>query len=196
VLGLGVFILGISLLGFIAYLVIFSEEKNKLSDILMALIPFLFLFVGWDWMKYKGKGIEEVTAPNFECPELDESAEIAQNNIQEFITILSEGSHDTYIKFPFKTPNELTEHIWAYAHFYKDGKFNVSIVNDPYDQDADAEGRRNIDEKDMEDWQYIDKEGIIYGAYSLIALFTHRERTGQFISPLMKEQKAELAYAK
>tara|TARA_B100000614_G_C14522179_1_gene483037 strand:+ start:567 stop:1184 length:618 start_codon:yes stop_codon:yes gene_type:complete len=194
-LGLFTFILGVGLLGIIIYFSFAPKDDVDGPNIFMAIVPLLFVFTGWSWMKYKGRGIDEVTPPNFECPELDESVELAQSNLEEFKRILSDGRHDTYVKFPFKTPNELTEHIWAYAHFHTDGEFNVSIVNDPYDQEADAEGRRNIKERELEDWQYIDKDGTIYGAYSLIALFKNRERNGEYLSPLMKEQKAQLAYS-
>jgi uncharacterized protein YegJ (DUF2314 family) len=91
-----------------------------------------------------------------------------------------------------KTPQGLTEHIWGYVHFFKEGHLNVSLANEPIDEKAEKEGRRNVSIEDVEDWQLMQPDGKIQGAYSLIALFQFCERQGKALSPRMKKQKAQL----
>ena len=105
---------------------------------------------------------------------------------------MDKGIDGAYIKFPLKTPQGLIEHIWGYVHFYRDGQFNVTIANDPFDEKQEADGRINIPIDDVEDWQIMQPDGMIKGAYSLIALFKYHEGKGMKLSPLMKKQKAQL----
>ena len=91
-----------------------------------------------------------------------------------------------------QTPQGLTEHIWGYVHFYRDRQFNVSLANDPIDEKAEKDGRRNIPMDQVEDWQIMKSDGKIRGAYILIALFEYRQREGEPLSPRMKKQKAQL----
>jgi len=44
----------------------------------------------------------------------------------------------------------------------------------------------------VEDWQIMQRDGKIKGAYSLIALFRHRENLGGKLTPRMRKQKSQL----
>lgn len=146
-------------------------------------------------MHYKGKGIEEVIPPDLKCPELDASIIKAKDTISDFILEVEKGIDGAYVKFPMKTPQGLTEHIWAYVHFHKEGNFNVSLANEPFDDQEQSEGRRDIPLDDIEDWQIMSQDGSIRGAYSLAALFEYWLSQGNKLTPLMKEQKAQLQSA-
>ena len=86
----------------------------------------------------------------------------------------------------------MTEHIWAYVHFYKDDRFNVSLANDPVDAEAESDGRRDVPLDEVEDWQIMQPDGKIRGAFSLIAILEYHENQRHTLSPRMKKQKAQL----
>ncbi|MDA7916501.1 hypothetical protein N9B94_04630 [Verrucomicrobia bacterium] len=91
-----------------------------------------------------------------------------------------------------ETQQGLREHRWGYVHFFKDGEFNVSLVDDPTDDPVEIEGRQKVAIGGVEDWQIRQTDGNIRGAYRMMTLFEHREREGRQLSPLMKLEKAEL----
>lgn len=166
--------------------------KSNFHSGFQLIFPIICLVLGWRWVRYQGKGIEEITPSDLDCPELTASVEAAKESMPTFLAEVDKGIDGAYVKFPITTPQELTEHIWGYVHFYRDGQFNVSIANEPYDEEQDAEGRRNIPKEEIEDWQIMQPDGQIKGAHSLIALFRYHESRGVKLSPLMKKQKAQL----
>jgi len=169
-----------------------DEFKQNFRSIFQLILPVACLIVGWKWVHYEGKGIEEVTPPDLKCPELERSIEKAKESVPTFLTEVEKGIDGAFIKYPLNTPQGLIEHIWAYVHFYKDGFFNVSLANTPEDEEADTEGRRNVPLDEIEDWQIMQQDGRIRGAYSLIALFEYRQRMGKPLSPKMRTQKEQL----
>jgi uncharacterized protein YegJ (DUF2314 family) len=172
-----------------------EEFKSGFRSVFQLAVPIACLVVGWNWMRYKGKGIEEVIPPDLKCPELEAATAKAKATLSEFIVEVEKGIDGAYVKFPLKTLQGLTEHIWAYVHFYKDGRFNVSLANAPVDEQESSEGRRDVRAVDVEDWQIMSPDGSIRGAFSLVALFDYWTGQGKRLSPLMKEQKAQLRSA-
>lgn len=172
-----------------------EEFKSGFRSVFQLVVPIACLVVGWNWMRYKGKGIEEVIPPDLKCPELETATAKAKATLPEFIVEVEKGIDGAYVKFPLKTSQELTEHIWAYVHFYKDGRFNVSLANISIDEQESGKGRRDVPAVDVEDWQIMFPDGSIRGAFSLVALFEYWTRQGNKLSPLMKEQKAQLQSA-
>lgn len=154
-------------------------------------LPTAFLIFGWRWIRYQGPGIED-TKPDYSCPELTESVSRARQMLPYFVERVNDNVDGAFIKFPLKAPSGMTEHIWAYVHSYRDGKFNVTLVNTPVSAGIEARGRRDVCADDVEDWQILQRDGKIKGAYSLIALFRNRENQGLKLSPKMQKQKAQL----
>jgi uncharacterized protein YegJ (DUF2314 family) len=191
VLAFGIGIIGI---GWFIYNQIWpTEEFNKsFRSILQLAAPLACLVMGWNWMRYEGKGIEEVIPPDLTCLGLGKATEKARSTLPGFIKEVEKGIDGAYIKFPLLTLGGITEHIWAYVHFYKENRFNVSLANIPIDEEQSSEGRRNVSVQDVEDWQIMSPDGSIRGAYTLIALFEYWEGQGNRLSPLMKRQKALL----
>lgn len=195
--GLLVFFGGLVQIGWFIYNQIWPTEEFGLTfrSLVKLGLPIFCLFVGWRAMHYKGRGIENVMPPDLKCPELDASIIKARATMAEFISEVEKGIDRAFVKFPLKTPQGFTEHIWAYVHFYKDDRFNVSLANDPIDEQENAEGRRDVLVAEVEDWQIMSPDGTIRGAYSLVALFEYRTRQGKSLTPRMKEQKALLRSA-
>jgi len=193
-LGVIAFLTGFILSVWFIYNQIWPTEafKTGFRSIFQLFIPIACLIFCWRWTHYKGKGIEEVIPPDLKCPELDAAKECAKATLPEFITEVDQGIDGAFIKFPLKTPQGLTEHIWGYVHFYRDGRFNVSLANEPFDEQQEHEGRRDVPADQVEDWQIVLSNGTIRGAYSLVALFQYWERQGRALSPLMKAQKVQL----
>jgi uncharacterized protein YegJ (DUF2314 family) len=193
-LGALTFIIGLTLVAWFVYNQFWPTEefKSGFRSVFQLLLPIGFLVLGWRWMRYEGKGIEEVIPPDLRCAELDASVEEARASLPEFIREVEKGIDGAFVKFPLHTPQGRIEHIWAYVHFYKDGRFNVSLANEPVDRQQESEGRRDVVAADVEDWQLMARDGTIRGAYSLVALFKYWERQGKPLSPLMKKQKAAL----
>jgi uncharacterized protein YegJ (DUF2314 family) len=153
-----------------------------------------FLIFGWRWIRYQGPGIED-TKPDYSCPELTESVSQAKQMLSYFVEQVNKNVDGAFIKFPLKAPSGMTEHIWAYVHSYRDGQFNVSLANAPVSAGVDAQGRRDVCAEEVEDWQIMQRDGRIKGAYSMIALFRNRENQGLRLSPKMQKQKAQLVDA-
>ena len=197
-LGVFIFLIGLCLVGWFIYNQIWPTESYKRGfRSIFQLIPTIAcLVVGWKWMRYEGKGIEEITPPDLKCPELERASEQARRTIGKFIEQAEKGIDGAFIKFPLKTPQGLTEHIWAYVHFFRDGRFNVSLANQPMDEQQSSEGRRDVPLEEVEDWQIMNPDGAIQGAYSLIALFAYHEGRGVKLTPKMQKQKTQLLDAR
>ena len=194
VFGIIALLMGVALSAWFVYNQFFptDEFKTNFRSVFQLILPIAFIIVGWKWIRYQGKGIDEITPPDIDFPELAVSVQTAKESIATFLAEVDKGIDGAYVKFPLKTPQGLIEHIWGYVHFYRDGQFNLSIANNPFDEKQDADGRINIPIDDVEDWQIMQPDGMIKGAYSLIALFKYHEGKGMKLSPLMKKQKAQL----
>ena len=171
------------------------EFKGGFRSVFQFIIPIACIVVGWKWLRYEGKGVEEMTPPNLTCPELERSIVAAKESMPYFLEQVNKNVDGAYIKFPLTTPNGLTEHIWAYVHSFRDGRFNVTLANTPYDAKQSSEGRRDVPKADVEDWQIMHPDGRIKGAHSLIALFRYHENRGVKLTPKMMKQKAQLVDA-
>lgn len=154
-----------------------------------ASVPVL-LFLGGRWILHGGPGIEHVP-PGFTCPELEASVDKAQATLPWFIGQVERNVDGAFVRFALKTPGGMTEHIWGYVHSHRDGVFNVSLANVPFDPDASAQGRRDVPRAEVEDWQIMLPDGRIRGAYSLRALFEHFEAKGR-LTHRMREQRRQL----
>lgn len=194
ILGVIALLIGVALIGWFIYNQFWPTEEFKTGfrSIIQLVFSIACLIVGWKWFRYEGKGIEEITPPDFSCPELEASVKEARRTMPTFLAEVDKGIDGAFVKFPLQTPQGLTEHIWGYVHFFRDGRFNVSLANDPFDDKQDSEGRRDIALQDVEDWQIMQPDGRIRGAHSLISLFRYYENRGEKLSPLMKKQKAQL----
>jgi uncharacterized protein YegJ (DUF2314 family) len=197
VLGAVALAVGIALIVWFVYNLLWPTEefKSGFRNVFQLIVPIACLIAGWKWIRYEGKGIEQITPPDFDCPELKASVERARNTLPTFVAEVEKGIDGAFVKFPLRTPQGFIEHIWAYVHFFKDGRFNVSLANEPFDENQDSKGRRNVPIKDVEDWQIMHPDGRISGAHSLMALFRYHENKGLKLSPLMRKQKAQLVDA-
>ena len=186
-------VFGVAILGWFIYNQLHptDEFKRNFHSVFQLGLPIVFLIVGWRWLKYEGPGIEE-TSGYLQCKELTESVVKAKETLPRFITEVEKNVDNAYIKFPLHTAGGGIEHIWAYVHSFRDGSFNVSLANAPKDPNESAEGRRDVNQEEVEDWQIMLKDGKLRGAYSTIALFLHRRNSGQKLSPKMKKQRALL----
>ena len=186
--------IGVSLLVWFLYNQFWVTEEFQDHDFnpRMLFVPIACIAVGWKWLRDEGKGIEEVTPPDLKCKELDDAKKRAQETMPSFLEQVERNVEDAYVRFPLKPQERFTEHIWGYVHFFRDGLFNVSLANDPHDSLEASTGRRDIAVADVEDWQIMQPDGSIKGAFSLIALFEYRENLGLKLSPRMKKQKAVL----
>jgi hypothetical protein len=169
-----------------------AEFQHTYRSPIQLAVPIACIVVGWKWLWDEGKGIEEITQPELKCPELEEGVKAALESLPYFLEQVSKNTHEAYIKFPLTTPGGMTEHIWAYVHFFRDDLFNVSLANEPIDGLQAAAGRRDVHLSQVEDWQIIEPDGRIKGLHSLIALFRYHENRGLKLSPKMKKQKALL----
>lgn len=193
-LGALALIIGAGIAGWFIYNQIWPTDEftRSFRTLFQLTIPIACLVVGWKWVRYQGKGIDEITPPDLKCPELEESVKRASATMGTFLSEVDKGIDGAYIKFPLITPQGLTEHIWAYVHFFRDDHFNVSLANTPIDEQQASEGRRDVPLTEVEDWQIMQPDGKIKGAHSLIALFRYHENHGVTLSPLMKKQKSQL----
>ena len=163
-----------------------SSSAFILFTLVFCLITLIvaFLFAGTS-------GIENEDI-DFDSPELRASVEEARTTLPYFIEQVSHHVDEAYIKFPLLTDSGCTEHIWAYVHHYENATFNVSLANDPYDQEGEYETRRDVPESEIEDWQIMLPDGSLKGAYSLIGAFRYLENQGKPLTKTMRKQKALL----
>lgn len=193
VAGLITLLLALTIIGWVAYNRFFptKEFSDRNPSLVKLLSPIVMAYVGWKWLTGQGPGIED-TPPNFDCEELRASVGKAKASVHWFLDQVERNVDGAFIKFPIETPNGLLEHIWAYVHSFRNGTFNVSLANDPFDKDQESSGRRDVRLEDVEDWQIMYPDGRIKGAYSLIALFENYEASGKQLTPKMRKQKAQL----
>lgn len=193
ILGVVALLMGVSLVVWFIYNQFWPtpEYRRAFRSPFQLIIPIAFLIYGWRWLRYEGAGIEE-TPGGFSCPELVESVAEARKALPDFIKQVEQNIDGAYVKFPMATVQGLTEHIWAYVHSYRAGVFNVSLANLPKDPKEPEGGRRDVPKEQIEDWQIMQPEGRIKGAYSLIALFRYRQNQGKSLTPKMRKQKAQL----
>ncbi len=130
-------------------------------------------------MRYKGKGIEEVIPPELKCPELEAATARAKATLPEFIVEVEKGIDGAYVKFPLITTQGLTEHIWAYVHFHREGRFNVSLVNTLTDEKEPSRGRGDVQSMDVEEWQIMSADGSIRGGLHLCGVIRVLDAAGQ-----------------
>jgi uncharacterized protein YegJ (DUF2314 family) len=185
--------MGVVLMGWFIYNQFYPtpEFQRSFRSVFQLIVPIVFLKYGWRWIRYEGPGIEETPA-DFTCRELIESVKQAKDALPYFLNQVRNNIDGSLVKFPIKTPQGLTEHIWGYVHSYQDGKFNVSLANKPTDPNEAERDRRNISIDEIEDWEIMQPSGQVKGSYSLIALFRYRENQGKKLSPKMRKQKARL----
>ena len=165
------------------------DNAGSLGAVLvLVLVP-----LGLRWIREGGPGFEHLP-PDFTCEEVDRSIEKARATLDVFCEEVKKKVDGAFIKFPLKTPNENTEHIWASVHSFKNGRFKVTLDNDPFDPDQKTDGRRDVEETDVEDWQILQPDGQIKGAYSLMALIQHFESRGKLTSRMREERARHLDY--
>ena len=195
--GLLTFLIGVVLCVWFVYNQFWPTEefKSGFISVFQLFTPIAFIGFGWKWMHYNGKGIEEVIPSDLQFPELDASKAKAEVALPEFIAEVEKGIDDAFIMFKIKASQDLTGPVWAYVHFYKDRRFNVSTIADnmPVAHEQIIEGTRfDVPIEDVEDWLIILPDDSIRGAFSRIALFEYWEKQGKHLSPRMKQQKAQL----
>lgn len=192
--GLLIFLIGVGIILWVVYNQFFPTDLYRESPISLfrMVLPAVSVYVGWRWLKDEGKGIDEVIPPELRFPELEEAALKSKETIGDFLEVVEKGVDGAYVKFPLKGPSGGIEHIWAYVHFYRDEGFNVSLDNALFDETQDDSGRLNVPLAEVEDWQLVDSQGKIKGAYSLIACFKYWESEGNQLTPLMRKQRADL----
>lgn len=187
-------ILGISIVVFVVYHAVFNprELPQGRLTVLRVLPTLIMIGLGWRWLSRSNRGIEETVSDDFtDSREFKESMENAKSTMPYFLEQVDKNTDNAYVKFPLKTPDDTVEHIWGYVHLFKDGVFNVSLVNKPYDDRIDASGRRDVEIDAVEDWQIMLPDGKIKGAYSLVALFNHYESSGKKLNRKMRKQKSQ-----
>jgi uncharacterized protein YegJ (DUF2314 family) len=193
IFGVLALLIGSSTLAWFAYNQIYPtpEFQRNYFGLFQLAVPIAFLIVGWRWLRYEGAGIEE-TPGAFKCPELVDSVVRAKATLPYFIKQVEQNIDGAFVKFPMKTVQGITEHIWAYVHSFRDGRFNVTLANTPKDPKEPQRGRRDVPMEQIEDWQIVQPDSRIKGAYSMIALFQNRQNQGKSLTPKMRKQKAQL----
>jgi uncharacterized protein YegJ (DUF2314 family) len=184
ILGVVALLMGSAIIAWFAYNLFYPtrEFQRSFRGGTALVLAIAFILVGWRWLHYEGAGIED-TPGTLICPELVESVAQAKATLPYFIQQVEKNVDGAYVKFPMKTVQGLTEHIWAYVHSYHERKFNVSLANAPKDPKESAQGRRDVPEEDVEDWQILQPDGRLKGAYSTIALFRNRQNNGKSLTP-------------
>lgn len=183
-----------ALLAFIIYDLfksISSIDEISIKYLVWFILSIGFLSFGSKWLNDSGPGIEEHNI-DFDSPELTGSIDKAKETLPFFISKIKNHIDGAYLKFPFLTDENITEHIWAYVHHYENGVFNVSMVNDPYSQKGEYEQRVDVDENDVEDWQIMYPDGKVKGGFSYIGALKYLERKGIRFNKNLKNQKKQL----
>lgn len=193
VLGLIAVFIGLAILVWVAILIVSSEvDVWSIPRIIFGLgIPVSLVALGWLWIRGDEPGIQDQDI-DFDSPELRDSVAQARAELPRFIELVRQEQGEAYIKFPFVTDRDVTEHMWAFVHRYANGAFDVSVADEPYTHKGEFEMRRQISESDIEDWQVLRPDGKVSGAFSMIASFRYLESKGVRFNRLMRKQKAQL----
>jgi uncharacterized protein YegJ (DUF2314 family) len=192
--GFIVLLSGIAIISLLIYDIVTSSKSIGdigIKYIIWSIFPVGFVIFGWKWLNDSGPGIENKKI-DFESPELVASVKEAKNKLKFFIDKVINDIDGAFIKFPFKTDQDVTEHVWAYVHYYENGDFNVSMVNEPHTQEGEYANRLSVPEKDVEDWQIIYPDGRIKGGFSYIGALKYLKRKGIRFNQTLKNQLKQL----
>jgi uncharacterized protein YegJ (DUF2314 family) len=196
--GFIVFISGIAIISLLIYDILNTSKAigdTGIKYFFWSIFPIGFIFFGWRWLNDYGPGIEDQKI-DFESSEMIASIEEAKNKLTFFLEEVQNNVDGAFIKFPYQTDQNITEHVWAYVHHYKNGIFNVSIVNEPHTQEGEYEKRLNVAENDVEDWQIVFPDGKIKGGFSYIGALKYLKRKGIRFNRTLKNQEKQLIDAK
>jgi uncharacterized protein YegJ (DUF2314 family) len=195
-LGVVALLIGITILGWCLYNLVAptAEFRRSFHSVFQLIVPIAMIWYGWRWLRDDGPGIETLQIDP-KAPELTKARVQARRSMQIFVAAVRRHEDGAFLKFPLLTDAGVTEHIWAYAHHYADGVFNVSLANTPYTQKGAVENRRDVAETEVEDWQIMTRDGRIRGGYSLRALFDHVEANGIRLNRTMRKQRAQFVDA-
>jgi len=193
ILGALSLMMGLVILGWFVYnqFVLTEEFKLNYRRLFQLAGPIVMLSVGWKWLLDVGPGLEKQDI-DFNSPEMHAASAEARRTLPYFIAEVNRHVDGAYIKFPFTTDQGVIEHIWAYVHHHEEECFNVSIANVPYTQKGRFETRRDVAEKDVEDWQIMLPNGRIKGAYSFVGAFRYLQSKRQRLNRTLRKQRAQL----
>lgn len=193
ILGFVSFAMGTAIIGWFIYNQFWptAEFRRHSRSVFQLAVPISMIWFGWRWMLDIGPGIETLQIDP-DAPELLASVQKARCSMPRFLDAVRRHQDGAFVKFPLITDSGITEHIWGYVHHYEGGVFNVSLANTPVTGNDGVEGRRDLKETDVEDWQIVSPEGRIEGAWSLRALFEYADANRIHLNRTMRQQRTQL----
>ena len=126
-------------------------------------------------------------------PEMIACIRRSRSHIRRFKKGLADGAKQALVKYPIRTKNDGTEHVWGVAHSIDGQEVVVSLVNEPVDPIRDGEmeePRSKVPLREIEDWMLIDKEGRCEGGYTHLALLKiYRRRHGRIPKTYLRDME-------
>lgn len=184
--GLVLMVLASVLLVWVAYSLVWPPKEfdgKWLQLIPPVVVAIGFVQVGRKW--WVGPGIDEITPRNLRCPELDEALRLARETMPDFIAEVERNKPVALVKFPMQTAEGMIEDSWGVVRSLHNDVFQVTCLLNPAEQ-------RETPSSAVVDWQIVQPDGRLRGAYGMRAAFKYHERHGTWISPTMKKEKARL----
>jgi len=168
-----------------------TEFWGKWKSPPFVLTPILLFLIVRFWWKRGQRGIEELIFDP-EAPEFVRAKEKAQQSLGYFINQVDQSIDGAFVRIFTIGDDDAPEDTWGYVHTHDDGCFSVSVAVDFRDDEDGFIFRQKVPESEVIDWQIIRADGLIKGAYSIIAAFEQFEARGKRLNRTMKKQKAML----
>lgn len=155
------------------------------------ILPVIMIIAGWYWVRGEYKGIQDFRIDP-DSPELQDSVLQARAQLPRFVAHVKQHTDPAYVRFALVTRAGRVEHVWAHVRKVQHGKLDVSVLPNPGMTPGDFAIEREVMESEVEDWQILNSDGCISGAFSTIASYRYLENRGVRLSRMMRKQKAKL----
>lgn len=112
-------------------------------------------------------------------PLMLEALEKARASLPEFLRLARQPAQSIIVKLQFVSNSGEVEHLWAEVlEVISNTEFDIRLVTPPVTHSGHLDRRYVCKIDDIEDWQVIDAEGKIHGAFTQRAMFAIARRDG------------------
>ena len=144
------------------------------------------LFIGVGWSRLFPNVLEPMPVDS-DDPLMLKANEQARRESNRLKRGLHEGRKQALLKFPLKTADGETEHIWAVIHSIDGETATITLANEPVGTLEDENPRQQVHMSDMEDWMLVDGDGKAEGGYTHLAMARIFKREKGYLPRAIKQ---------
>jgi uncharacterized protein YegJ (DUF2314 family) len=141
--------------------------ENNWRFALAGLFGLGIITTGWQRL-FPGEPPPLAVAPD--DPLMRSATEQARRDLRRFVQGSKEGAREPFAKYPLKTDDGATDHVWGNVHAISGSTLTVSLVSEPVGAVHMDSTRQALRLGEIEDWMLVDVDGRIEGGYTQLAM--------------------------